>query len=179
MPKSLSAIRIARARFTNVVNVAETLEIDFSLGLRQGIQIYAIEFGVLEFIKTPSTSLTQDFGLMAVHARIGALEGGMDTFPADDTILNSSILATAVISNMLQEEAATRGGSAAAFSWMSPKSWRFRDLIGEPLLVAQNLTFRAVTKTATASMNGPQATLYYRYVSLTDKELAEQFALRR
>jgi len=179
MVKALSAIRIARSRLTNVVNVAETLEIDFSLGLRQGVQIYAIEFGCLEFIMTPAAAFDQDFGLMEIHARTGALEGGLDSFPADDTILNSSILAAAIIGSVIQEEAATRGGSAAAFVWFTEKSWKFKEIIGEPVLVAQNLTFRAVTKDAAASLNGAQATIYYRYVSLTDAELAEQFALRR
>lgn len=180
MVKALSSVRIARSRRTSVTNTQETQEIDFSLGLRQGIQLYAAEFGILEMVNTPAAAAIEtEWGLMELHARIGALEGGLDSFPADDTILNSSIIAAAVLENQLQNEAATRGGSLGAFAWVTEKSWKFIELTGDPLLLATNLTFRAITKASTVVMNGAQVTLYYRYVSLTDAELAEQFALRR
>lgn len=180
MAKALTPIRIARSRRTTVTNVEETQEIDFSLGVEQGIELYAAEFGLLEFVNSPAgTAFETEWGLMELHARIGALEGGLDSFPADDTILNSSILAAAVVEGLEQDEAATRGGSAGALQWVTEKSWNFKELIGDPILLATNLTFRSITKAATAVMNGAQVTLYYRYVKLTDKELAQQFALRR
>lgn len=180
MPIPLSPIRVARSRRTSVTNVEETQEIDFSLGLRQGIELYAAEFAALEFISSPAgTAMEHEFGLMELHARIGALEGGLDAFPADDTILNSSIIAQANIYSDLQDEAATRGGSAAAFSWLSERSWNYKALLGDPLLLATNLTFRAITKAATAVINGAQVSLWYRYVELSNAELAAQFSLRR
>lgn len=179
MVKALTPVRIARSRRTSFTNVEETQEIDFSLGLRQGVQLYAAEFGALEFIVTDSSTFIKNWFLMELHARIGALEGGMDTFPADDTILNSSILAASVYQIQIQDEAATRGGSAATQGWLTQNSWNFVEIQGAPILLATNLTFRGITKASTAVVNGGQVTLYYRYVSLTDKELADQFLLRR
>lgn len=179
MAKALTPIRVARSRRTSVTNVVETQEINFALGLKQGIELYSAEFGMMEFVDTPSSGFDTNFGIMELHARIGALEGGIDSFPADDTILNSSILAQAVIQQVTQDEAATRGGSAAALNWVSPKSWNYVQITGSPILLATNLTFRAITKQATVVMNGAQVSLWYRYVELSEKELAQQFALRR
>jgi len=179
MVRALSTVRIARSRRTSFTNVEETQEIDFSLGLRQGIELYAAEFGALEFIDTALATYNTRWALMELHARVGALEGGYDSFPADDTILNSSIIAAAVHQAMTQDEAATTGGSAAAMGWLAGPSWNFVELLGGPMLLATNLTFRGITKSSSMVVNGGQVTLYYRYVSLTDAELANQFALRR
>ena len=179
MVKALTPIRIARSRRTSFTSTEETQEIDFSLGIRQGIELYAAEFGALEFISIPTSSFDTDWALMELHARIGALEGGLDSFPGDDTILNSSIIAAAVWQQADQDEAATRGGSAAAANWNTQNSWNYVQLMGGPMLLATNLTFRCITKGTDLVVNGGQVTLYYRYVSLSDKELGEQFALRR
>jgi len=179
MVKVLSPMRIARSRRTSFTNVEETQEIDFALGLRQGIQLYAAEFGALEFIATPTTTFVTHWAVMSLHARVGALEGGLDSFPADDSILNSEILAETSMNVMTQAAAVTVGGSAAAFQWAHPNVWNFDQITGGPLLVATNLTFRGITKSSAMVVNGGQVTLYYRYVALSDSELAQQFALRR
>lgn len=175
MVKALSTVRIARMRRTNVTNTQETMELDFALGLRQGVEIYAVEFGALEIIPTVG-ALATEWALMELHARIGALEGGLDSFPADDSILNSSIIAAAVM-----QQTTLDGTTEAGFSsiWLTAKSWNFIDLIGKPYLVAQNVTGRWITKDSSLDINGGQITIYYRYVSLSDAELAEQFALGR
>ena len=175
MVKALSTVRIARSRRTSFTSTAETQEIDFSLGLRQGIEIYAVEFGALEIIPTAAAFATE-WALMELHARVGALEGGLDSFPADDTILNSSIIAAAVYQTTTLD-GTTEG--AASQGWITEKSWKMQDLVGKPYLVATNLTMRGVTKDTSLVVNGGQITIYYRYVELTDKELAEQFALGR
>lgn len=176
MVKALSTVRIARSRRTSFTNVEETQEIDFALGLRQGIEIFAVEFGALEFILTPSSAFRNDWALMELHGRIGALEGGLDSFPADDTILNSSLIAAAVyqVQNL---DGTTEAASSQG--WITEKSWNFEQLIGKPYLTAQNLTMRGITKNSTMVVNGGQITIYYRYVSLSDAELAQQFALGR
>lgn len=175
MVKPLSTIRIARSRRTSFTSTEETQEIDFALGLRQGIEIFSVEFGALEVIPVAAAFATE-WALMELHARIGALEGGLDSFPADDTIMNSSIIAAAVF-QMTTLDGTTEG--AASQGWLTERSWRFPDLIGKPYLVATNLTMRGITKDTSLTVNGGQITIYYRYVSLTDSELAEQFALGR
>lgn len=175
MVKALSTVRIARSRRTSFTSTAETQEIDFSLGLRQGVEIYAVEFGALEIIPTAGAFATE-WALMELHARTGALEGGLDSFPADDTILNSSIIAAAVW-QMTSFDGTTE--AAASQGWMTERSWRFQELIGKPYLAATNLTMRGITKDTSLVVNGGQITIYYRYVLLTDSELAEQFALGR
>lgn len=175
MPKALSTIRILRSRRTSYSSTEETNEIDFSLGLRQGIEIYAVEFGALEIIPTVG-ALATEWALMELHARVGALEGGFDSFPSDDTILNSSIIAAWVA------QFTTLDGTTEAMGTsihLSERSWNMIALTGKPYLVASNLTFRGVTKDTSLVVNGGQVTIYYRYVSLTDSELAEQFALGR
>lgn len=176
MVKPLSTVRIARSRRTSFTSTEEVQEIDFSLGLRQGIEIFDVEFGALEIIPTVGAIATE-WALMELHARIGALEGGLDSFPADDTILNSSIIAAAVF-----QMGPTFDGSTEAMAtsgWLTERNFNFEQLIGKPYLVATNLTMRGITKDTSLVVNGGQITIYYRYVSLSDAELAEQFALGR
>lgn len=179
MPTALSPIRICRARRTNVVNVAETMEIDFNLALLEGIEIYACELAALEFIDAAGTGFDINWVTSSLHAETGALEGAIDAFPADNFILNSEIIAEATFEIINQDEAATRGGSAAAMQWSGPNQWNFIQLIGKPLLLATNLTMRAISKSAGMSANGLQWTIYYRYVRLTKSEAGDLFILRR
>lgn len=175
MPKALSTVRIARSRRTSFTSTEETNEIDFSLGLRQGVEIFTCEFGALEIIPTAGAFATE-WALFELHNRIGALEGGLDSFPADATILNSSIIAAAVYQTTTLDGTTE---AAASQGWLTDKTYDFVQKLGKPYLTASNLTFRGVTKDTSLVVNGGQVTLYYRYVSLTDSELAEQFALGR
>jgi len=179
MPTALSPIRIARARRTSVVNAAETMEIGFNLALLEGIEIYACECAVLELIDTAASAFDTNWMTTSLHAETGALEGALDSFPADNTILNSEIIAEATLEIITQDEAATRGGSAATLAWTGPNQWNFVQLIGKPLLLASNITMRAITKGAATVANGLQWTIYYRYVRLTKSEAGDLFILRR
>lgn len=177
MAKALSPIRIARIRRTNVANATETQELDFSFGLRQGIEIHAIEFGLGNWSVAGADPPAEGDVTLSLHAETGALEVGINGFPADDFILNSEIIAEAVFASGKHYDNATQASHPSG-QWLTEKSWRFHSLIGGPLLLAQNLVFRAIAS-ANFSVNGPQALLYYRYVELSTAELAEQFALRR
>jgi len=179
MPTALSPIRICRARRTSVTNSAETMEIDFNLALLEGIEIYACEAAALEYVDSPGTGFAGGWATTSLHAETGALEGAIDAFPADNFILNSEIIAEATVQVLAQDEAATRGGSAAALLWVGPNQWNFITLIGKPLLLATNLTMRAITKESQSVINGLQWTIYYRYVKLTKSEAGDLFILRR
>jgi len=181
MAKPLSPIRIARSRRTSFQNTEETFEIDFNLGIRQGVELFAIEFGIRNVVPVPGDdAIVVTNAHMSVHAETGGLEGAIDAFPADETILNSEIIAETT----LQVSAFTSSIPAASpdvfnMLWLQPISWNYIQLLGSSLTVAQNLTFRGVTSASTLTVNGAQVTLYYRYVELTDQELASQFILRR
>ncbi len=179
MATALSPIRIARARRTSVTNVVETMEIGFNLALLEAIEIYAAEFACLELTDTATSTFAHNWLTSSLHAETGALEGAIDSFPADDTILNSEIIAEATLETINQDEAATRGGSAAALAWVGPNQWNFIQITGRPIVIARNLTMRAVTKTAATVANGVQWTIYYRYVRLTKSEAADLFILSR
>lgn len=179
MARPLSPIRIARARRTGFADTAETQEIDFNLGLRQGIEIHAVEFGFAQVVPTLSTTDQTLVAFLSLHAETGALEGALDSFPADNFILNSEIIAQAALQILGQDEAATRGGSAAAIGWLTPNRYEFSRMIGQPLIVATNLTFRGVTSSSNLTVTGGHVAIYHRYVELTDQELAAQFVLRR
>lgn len=179
MATALSPIRIARARRTSVTNSAETMELDFNLALLQGLEIYAAECAALEVIDTPSTAFDTNWMTTSLHAETGALEGAIDSFPADNTIFNSEIIAEATLEIITQDEAATRGGSAASLAWVGPNQWNFIQLIGKPLLIARNITMRAITKGSGTVVNGLQWSIYYRYVQLNISEAADLFILAR
>jgi len=180
--KVLSPIRIARSRRTSFQATEETQEIDFALALRQGIRVHAVEFGIRQAIFVPSgnDAIERAQAHLSLHVETGALEGAIDAFPADATILNSEIIAETT----LQKSAFTSSVPATssdneAYEWLQPKAWNFHQLVGGPLTFAQNLTFRGIASTSTFTINGAQVTIYYDYVELTEAELGRQFALRR
>lgn len=182
MPHTESPITVLRVRRTSVVNVEETQEVDFRLGTGQGVEIHAIEFGIRGFTHVPvddDENANVQFH-MSCHLETGGLEGGIDAFPADATILNSEIIAETSLSvrTFISSVAAASGSSEHA-TWTQPLSWNFHSLIGKPLLIAQNVTFRAITSDALFSVLGAQLTMYYKIKALSVKDIVNLFALRR
>lgn len=182
MADVLSPIRILRSRRTSFQATPEEVEIDFNLGLEQGIRIHAVEFGIRQAISLPSGDDTLEYmqAHMSLHVEVGALEGGIESFPADDTILNSEIIAeTTLQATTFTSSVPATSPDIANFVWLQPNSWNFHQLVGGPIDLAQNLTFRGVASAATFTINGAQVTIYYQYLKLTKAELGAQFVLRR
>lgn len=182
MPKILSPIRILRSRRTSFQATEETTEVDFALGHSQGVRIHAVEFGIRQAILVPAANDTIDTEQvhMSLHIEVGGLEGAIDAFPADTTILNSEIIAetTLQLSGFTSSVPATSPDVINAI-WLQPMSWNLHQLVGGPIDLAQNLTFRGITSDAALTVNGAQVTVYYQYLELTAAELGAQFALRR
>lgn len=178
MPKGLTDVRIARISRASFQNTEETSEVDFQLGLNQGVEIEAVEFGIGQAVVVPTTGFNAHQVTLSLHRETGALELAADGL-LDNLELDSEIIAQAVLQILDQDEAATRGGSAASMAWLSPNSWKFRDIMGKPLLLAHNLTFRGITSAAALTINGAFASIYYRYVSLSATELAKLIISRR
>lgn len=177
MVKALSPIRILRARRTSFQATEETQEIDFQLGLQQGVQLYAVEFGIREAVVVPTTSPITAQAHLSLHVEIGALEGAIDEFPTDNVILNSEIVAETTLQITAGDTAQVEG--TFSHIWTQPLAWNYLQLMGEPLLLAQNVTFRGITSESALTVNGAQVTILYRYVELSKSELGEQFTLRR
>ena len=176
MPKALTPVRIARVSRQTVNNTAETVELDFQLDHRQGVLIHAVEFLIGQFIDVGGTTIIPTQGVLSLHAETGNLENTADAL-VDATVLNSEIIAEAVLQATVLETAAAGGG--VSHEWLSPKEWNYNQLLGQPLLLATNLTFRVFTSAAVLTINGGAAHIFYQYVTLTDAELANQFILRR
>jgi len=182
MPHKEGPITILRSRRTSFQNTEETAELEFRLASREGVDIYAIEFGIRGYSAVPSDDAEAvDLSAhLSVHLETGDLEGSIDSFPADATILNSEIIAetTLHVFAFISSVAATSGNAQSAV-WLQPISWNYLELIGKPLTIAQNLTFRGVASASTLTVNGAQVTIFYRIRSLSDKDIVGLFSLRR
>lgn len=177
MAKALSPIRILRSRRVSFQNTEETHEIDFGLSLKQGVNIYGVEFGIENAVLVPSTTpLTRSVHL-SLHVETGTLEGAIDAGPVDTTILASEIIAETVYQVTAGDTIQIEGEKSQ--EWLMRREWDYLSIFGKPLLVAQNVTFRGVTSGSELTCNGALVVIFYQYVQLTDKELVEQFALRR
>lgn len=181
MPHS-GIVRFARVRRTSVQNTEEVTEIDLRLGQGEGIELFAAEFGLRGWVHLPADDAEASMHSvhMSLHVETGAVEGSIDAFPADATILNSEIIAeTTLQTAAFISSVAAAAGAAFLGVWTQPLAWNYRELIGEPLLVGSNLSFRVVTSNTILTANGLQVTLIYRYVKLSDKKLAGLFINQR
>lgn len=176
MVKALTPVRIARVTRQSFQNVEETVEVDFQLDHRQGVLIHAIEFFFGGVEPTGQTVVNALQAYLSLHAETGTLENAADAV-VDSVVLNSEVIAECVFT-VIDLETATAGGGVG-MAWLSPNQWNFNQLLGQPLLLATNLTFRGVTSNASLTVNGGGAHIFYQYVTLTDAELANQFILRR
>lgn len=176
MVKALTPVRIARISRAGVNNAIETAELDWQLDHRQGVLIHAVEFLIAEYVDVGATSVIPSQAYLSLHAETGNLEDAADGL-VDATVLNSEVIAEAVYQAMVLETGAAGGGITAG--WQSPNQWNYNQLLGQPLLLATNITFRVRTRPATLTVNGAAAHIFYQYVTLTDAELANQFILRR
>lgn len=176
MVKALTPVRIARVSRQSFQNTQETVEVDFQLDHRQGILIHAVEFLMGQAIDVGATSVNPTQATLSLHAETGTLENAADAL-IDAIQLNSEIIAEAVWQTSVLETAAAGGGISQG--WLGPNSWNYNALLGQPLLLATNLTFRGITSSSVLTVNGAVAHIFYQYVTLTDSELANQFILRR
>lgn len=168
MPTNPGAFRIARATRTSVNNATETDELNFALSRNEGIELYSVEFAYNKVTVLGGDPAVLAEGSFSMHIETGALEGGIQSFPTDTHILNSEIVAEAILATIGYDNAVQ--GSYSPAWWTGQSSWDFFQKMGKPFLIAQNLTFRVIVPSA-MTITGAQATLLYRYVKLTDAEL--------
>lgn len=168
MPTKPGALRIARATRTSVNNGTETDEINFALSRNEGVELFSVEFAYNKYTNLGGDPASLTEIAFSLHVETGGLEGGIQSFPTDDHILNSEILAEAVLASNNYDNATQASYSNA--EWTGQSSWDYFQKTGKAFLLAQNVTFRVIAPSG-ATVTGAQATLIYRYVALTDAEL--------
>lgn len=173
MADVLTPVRIGRAHNASVsAGATETQELDFDFSLRQGALIHAVEFAVLNVVIASPSNNDNETAVLSLHVETGALEDTLDG-ATDEFRLDSEVVAEAAL---MVTALATSG--IAAMVWTGERRWDYNAILGKPLLIAQNMTFR-VDATAGLVINGATARILYQYVRLTPQELADQFLLRR
>lgn len=168
MPSNPGPVRIARARFSDPQNQTETMEIDFNLARNEGVELFAAEFGMQTHVLAGGNPAASSTTTLSLHVETGALEGGLTSFPSDTYILNSEILAEANWWGTNYDNATQASYSIGG--WTTEHAWNFVELLGNPLILAQNITFRAIASTSAVTV-GAFVTLFHRYVDLSDAEL--------
>lgn len=176
MVRPLTPVRIARASRASVQSTAEESELDFQLALKQGLLIYSVEFSIGDARFVAAADDDEEDAFMSLHAETDELEDSYDEY-GDALVLNSEVIAETALHVSSSSTAGEQTGPK--YTWFGPTSWRFREIVGEPLLLASNITFRVVTTANSFTINSPVARIFYQYVELTEAELARQFLLRR
>lgn len=181
MAKDLTGFRIAHADLLSVATGAtgEEQEMDFDFARGEGMAIYSVEFKceINAVANTAFADLTASFTL---HVENDTLETTMVDVPADGfTTDDSEIIAEGIFGGITQAEAATRGGSAAALAWFGPNKWDYLNMLGSPLIIAINPTFRVGLVGATLVLAVVRCTIWYKYVELSDRDIRDAFFRRR
>jgi len=164
------AIRFARIRRASVPNTAEEGTLNFNLGHKEAAKIFSATLLVEALIHTTATSFDFDSLIVSLHRETESLESALDA-EVDEVIVDSEIIAQWSVQMGIQDEAATRGGSAVSMVWNSPRTWVFKDIAGEPIITRRNLTGRFITSATELSALGPEIVVVYSIIEPTNAEL--------
>jgi hypothetical protein len=152
----------------------ETVAIDFGLGFGEGIEIASGKFGLRLASNVLTTARVQAHAELSLHVETGSLEDPLG--PSDSFELNSEVIAAAILLVDSDDNALSE---LSTYTWTPGPEFNFVQELGEPLLLAQNPTFRVDALTSNTSVSAGHVRFWYRYVSLSDQELLRLFALRR
>lgn len=174
MPRALTDIRIAHSFIgNNSAGSTETVELDFDIGLREAIEIFAV-FGSLQEGAAPvSAAGTVEIGAQSLHLEDGtitapeSIPSEADRFDVDDEVIYQQIKYTRYTVD-------DTAGNAAIMSILNPSTLI---TFPAPILSVINLTHRV--QAGTGNTYGGNVDIHYRYVSLTSDEVAFQYARRR
>lgn len=178
MANPLTPIRIARAQLNDVSNIEQQQEIDFDLSERTGIELLAVRFGATDLASLTGGTAPELFALMMeLHAETGTLEAALDEGSSGDIIFDSEVLAWAITHFGAHIDATN--GDATTYLAHSHLEWNYQQMLGRPLLIANNPTFVAEAQNTDYTWGEVFVWLYYRLVELTQQELAGLFLRRR
>jgi len=171
MPRTISGPRQGRSVLTPSGD-NPTAELDFQLAGQQGIRILSLEATVLVLGVTETTDTSQFVGNHSLHRATGTLEAVPDNAGEDAVNIDSEILLRQDVSVLIQEEAATRGGSHSS---MLVLPTQVPSLV-IPILVSSNLTHRAISDAGLSLVTS--LGFLYEYVEFSLSELGVLFARR-
>ena len=171
MPKAISAMRQARS-FVGAAATEETTELDFNIGTKEAIEIFGV-MGLMGLTaNTEAATVVGRIAEQSLHIEDGTIEALNSTGAAADQFDNDSEVLFAQVLNLVAFNGTTE--AAAALSVTPNGLIKFP----EPVISPINLTHRTDMEAAAFDV-GCQLFIYYRYVELSDSELAFQFARRR
>lgn len=174
MGKEITGLRVAKIHIDRAGNTTEeSQEADFDMTRGEGVALYRVEFAV-EPTMVETTSFLEHFGYVSLHAENDSLEGTFDELSGESFNNDSEILCESAIRVVSQDEAATRGGSADSIGWLGPNYWNFMEIMGKPVVLATNPTFRAQVNDAALVMDA-LCTIYYKYTELSTAEIRDAF----
>jgi len=156
------------------------LELDFQLGQAQAIEIATSWLGLGEWNVTSGPAALVSTSLAwSLHRRTGTLTDEITpTQSAEFT--QAEVLQDMLLVVAQSQTAAAGGGGFSQITGQPVINWV--DALGEPLLVAANLTLRltvGAAVTGAVTFNGAYSKLLYRYVQVSDTELARAFLARQ
>lgn len=173
MPTFISGLHFARSMVSPVSTTAVERQIDFQLGVRQGIAIHQVIGGTALETVTESTDFQELRGTQTLHLESGSLETVPDAGGEDEDTIDSEVFYRQDFSLLASEEAATRGGSAAAMV-VSPNS---PIIYPSPVFTARNITHRGIT-TSSNLLLLHYVLIMYQYVEFSLSELGVLLARR-
>ena len=160
----------------------EELELDFNLGQNQAIEIAQSELGIGQVVVGITTTGGFESANLALslHRRTGTLTDEItpavdSDFPQSEILHRQTYTTTGFIS-------AAAGGAGGATSKTGPDVIDWTSVLGLPLVVVGNLTFRADPLTAVTgavTWNGMYVRLIYRYVTASADVIARGFIARQ
>lgn len=176
MPREISGLRIARS-FVSPAGITEASRvIDFQLGARQGISIKGVigSMAVEDSSTTFSASVMQVMsGVQTLHLESGSLETVPDQTGEDEDTIDSEVFYRQDFTGVFNDDATTEFRASAALMVAPAGLVTFP----EQILVARNITHRAVNRVSTLSTLA-HVLIYYTFVEFSLAELGLILARR-
>ncbi len=176
MVKEISGLRVARSTVTPSSTTAVVRELDFQLGPRQGIQIFAVLPTVtVDAASTgPSSSVVGfDNGNQTLHLETGSLETVPDNAAEDEDTIDSEIFMRQDVIVGGNDDSATEFRSSLAIT-VTPSGLV---TYPRPILAARNISHRGIVDGTSDDLNF-HVLIYYVFVEFQLSELGLILARR-
>jgi len=171
MTKPISDWRTARS-FIGAAATQESVELDFNIGTREAIEIASVQ-GLMNWTTIASgASIGPVHSEQSLHLEDGTIEDLNTSADEADQFENDSEVIYQQTANAVAFDGTTEGGVTID---ILPNGLH---VFARPILSPINLTHR-VDMDAAAMDFGCILLIQYRYVELSDRELAFAFARRR
>jgi len=173
MPREISGLRLARSYITPTASEVSR-ELDFQLGARQGIAIYAVSADMVVETYTPGVLATGTHGTHTLHLETGSLETVPDAAGEDEDTIDSEVFFRQSLDIVGWDDIATE--FRAAISHMVTPAGLIT--FPRPIFTARNITHRGISIATTITFFA-HVILYYTFVEFSLAELGLILARRQ